>query len=34
MEAGVLIRGGPVPGLLRRHLQALIDVGVLVSVNG
>ena len=34
IEAGVLIRGGPVPGLLRRHLQALIDVGVLVSVNG
>jgi len=29
MEAGVLIRGGPVPGLLRAHLEALIDVGII-----
>jgi phosphatidylserine/phosphatidylglycerophosphate/cardiolipin synthase-like enzyme len=33
MEAGVLIRGGPVPTLLRSHLQALIDVGVIDSAH-
>jgi phosphatidylserine/phosphatidylglycerophosphate/cardiolipin synthase-like enzyme len=32
MEAGVLVNGGPVPGTLRDHLQALIDVGVLARV--
>lgn len=30
MEAGVLINGGPVPRMLRDHLQALIDVKVIV----
>ena len=29
MEAGVLIHGGPVPKMLRDHLQALIDVRVI-----
>jgi cardiolipin synthase len=29
IEAGVLIRGGSVPRLLREHLDSLIDVGVL-----
>lgn len=29
MEAGVLISGGPLPRLLRDHLQALIDTGVI-----
>jgi cardiolipin synthase len=32
MEAGVLIHGGPVPGTLRDHLQALIDTGILRRV--
>lgn len=32
MEAGVLINGGPVPKTLNDHLQALIDVKVLVPV--
>lgn len=30
MEAGVLVNGGAVPKLLDDHLQALIDVGILV----
>jgi phosphatidylserine/phosphatidylglycerophosphate/cardiolipin synthase-like enzyme len=29
MEAGVAIRGGPLPRTLRDHLEALIDVGVI-----
>ena len=30
MEAGVLINGGDVPKTLKDHLQALVDVGVIV----
>jgi cardiolipin synthase A/B len=32
MEAGVLLNGGPLPRTLGEHLQALIDVGIIVSV--
>lgn len=32
MELGILIKGGPVPKKLSRHLQALIDMRVIVEV--
>jgi phosphatidylserine/phosphatidylglycerophosphate/cardiolipin synthase-like enzyme len=34
MEAGVLLRGGPVPSLLRNHLQSLIDVRIIDHAFG
>jgi phosphatidylserine/phosphatidylglycerophosphate/cardiolipin synthase-like enzyme len=34
MELGVLIRGGPLPGQVRRYFERLIDQGVLRKVEG
>lgn len=33
LECGVLLRGGPEPARLRRHVQGLIELGVLVVVS-
>jgi phosphatidylserine/phosphatidylglycerophosphate/cardiolipin synthase-like enzyme len=33
-EAGVLVRGGEIPGDIARHLQGLIDLQVITKVDG
>jgi phosphatidylserine/phosphatidylglycerophosphate/cardiolipin synthase-like enzyme len=33
MEMGLLVRGGPLPGQVRRHFQRLMDLGIVIAIN-